>query len=80
MNKKLHLLEVEINAEGSKLAYLSPIDDEGKTTVGYRISGPKALGGSKNIARLKIGTNDLVRYVMEYAPDVLAALTRDESK
>ena len=39
-------IEIERNAEGHQLAYLN-IPNEG----GMRISGPKAWGGSTNIAR-----------------------------
>lgn len=62
----VHILEIEINAEGSKLAYLSK---EGES-CGFRIAGPKAWGGSRNIAKLKITDNDLARYINEYAPEV----------
>lgn len=62
----LHLLEIEVNAEGSKLAYLSPIGEDGEVYDGYRIAGPKAWGGSKNIARIKINDDDLKRYIKEY--------------
>ncbi len=67
-----HILEVEINAEGNKLAYLSPVDENGNPKSGYRIAGPKAWGGSKNIARLKISSDDLVTYIKIYAPEVEA--------
>jgi hypothetical protein len=63
---KYHVLEIERNAEGSLLAYLSK---EGES-CGFRIAGPKAWGGSKNIARLKISDNDLFRYIKGYAPEV----------
>ena len=69
MKMVLHVLDIEINAKGSKLAILSP---EGES--GYRIAGPKAWGGSKNIARLKISTDDLVTYIKSYAPDVMEKL------
>jgi len=80
LNKKenrmaLHMLEIEVNAEGNKLAYLSPTNEKGETQSGYRLAGPKAWGGSKNIARLKVSTSDIVRYIKEYAPDVLTELT-----
>jgi len=71
-----HILDIEINAEGQKLAILSPTDESGDVQSGYRIAGPKAWGGSRNIARLKISTNDLARYIKEYAPDVAAELYR----
>ena len=66
----LHILEIEQNAEGNKLAYLSK---EGGS-CGYRIAGPKAWGGSKSIAKLKITENDLVRYIKQYAPEVIEKL------
>lgn len=71
-----HLLEVEINAEGDKLACLSPIDSDGNVQCGYRIAGPKAWGGSRNIARLTITTDDLVAYIKQYAPDVVVAIQK----
>lgn len=70
----LHILEIEQNAEGSKLAYLSPADENGHAQSGYRIAGPKAWGSSHNLARLKLSTNDLVTYIKKYAPDVMDAL------
>lgn len=65
-----HLLEVERNAEGSVLAILSPIEENGEAPCGLRVAGPKAWGGSINMARLKISDRDLERYVREYAPEV----------
>jgi hypothetical protein len=41
---------------------------------GYRISGPKAWGGSVKLAEIKISTDDLAHYIREYAPDVLEKL------
>lgn len=69
-----HLLEIEVNGEGQTLAYLSPIEENGECNYGYRLAGPKAWGGSQNIATLKISTNDLILYIKEYAPDVLEGL------
>lgn len=70
----LHILEIEQNAEGGKLAYLSPADKNGDAQSGYRIAGPKAWGGSKNLARLKVSSDDLVTYIKQYAPEVLEKL------
>ena len=70
MSHKIHLLEIEINAEGDKLAYLSPLDEKGETGSGYRISGPKPWGGSKNLASLKISESDIVAYIENYAPGI----------
>lgn len=66
----IFLLDVEVNAEGNKLAYLSK---EG-AGVGFRIAGPKAWGGSRNLARLKIQEDDLVRFIKEYAPEIIPKL------
>ena len=74
---KLHLLDVCRNAEGSILAYLSPLDDDGEEKSGYRIAGPKAWGGSKSLAKLKISTHDLAVYVNKYAPDVKNKIDSD---
>jgi hypothetical protein len=74
MIMSLHVLEIEQNAEGSKLAYLSPANDKGEPQSGYRIAGPKAWGGSKNLARLKISSDDLATYIKQYAPEVLSLL------
>lgn len=71
----IHYLQIEQNAEGSKLAIMSPMDDEGKMSSGFRIAGPKAWGGSKTLADIKISTDDFVRYIKEYAPDVLEQLS-----
>ena len=71
----IHYLQIELNAEGNKLAIMSPMDDEGKISGGYRIAGPKAWGGSRTLADIKISTHDLVCYIKEYAPDVLKQLS-----
>ena len=73
-NDRLHILEVRVNAEKSKLAYLSPTDENGKELSGYRIAGSKAWGGSNLLARLKISSEDLVTYIEQYAPEVLEEL------
>lgn len=75
-----YILEVEVNAEGSRLAYLSPADEDGNTRCGYRIAGPKAWGGSKNIARLKISSTDLAYFIKKYAPDVLEELVKPSNE
>jgi len=67
----VHILDIEVSAEGSKLAYFAP---KGSDT-GFRISGPKAWGGSKNIARLTITDDDLAQYIKVYAPEVIKKLT-----
>jgi hypothetical protein len=69
-----HYLQIEQNKEGHKLAIMSPINDDGSMSSGFRIAGPKAWGGSNTLADIKISTNDLARYIKEYAPDVLKEL------
>lgn len=68
--EKLHLLEVEVNDEGNQLAYLYPLDEDGDTDCGYRIAGPKAWGGSRSLAKLKITDSDLATYINMYAPHI----------
>jgi len=70
----IHHLKIERNAEGNKLAIMSPLDDKGEASWGFRIAGEKAWGGSTTLADIKISTDDLVRYIREYAPDVLKEL------
>ena len=65
-----HILEIEENAEGDILAYLSKKDSDS----GYRIAGPKAWGGSRNVARLKISESDLATYIKDYAPELHRSL------
>ncbi len=62
------VLDIEINAEGSKLAYLSR-DGAG---CGFRIAGPKAWGGSRNIAKLKFSEDDLICFIKGYAPEIIS--------
>lgn len=70
-----YLLEVEINAEGSKLAYLGKGTKDGYMDDGcYRIAGPKAWGGSRNIARLEISDHDMVEFIKCYAPEIVEQL------
>ena len=72
MNDKINfVLDVEINAEGDKLGILYV---EGSAS-GFRLAGPKAWGGSRNIAKLKFDDKDLVRFIKEYAPDIIPKLT-----
>ena len=65
-----HILEIHKNAEGSKLAYLGP---QGEDSC-LRIAGPKAWGGSCELARLVISDRDLVTYIKEYAPHLIKQL------
>lgn len=76
----LHILEIEQNAEGNKLAYLSPADENGDPKSGYRIAGPKAWGGSRNLAKLKVGSDDLTHYIKKYAPEIMEKLNEDKRK
>ena len=71
-----HRFQIERNAEGSKLAYLSPVDEDNKTQSGFRIAGPKAWGGSRTLAEIDLSTNDIVRYIKQYAPDVMNELIK----
>lgn len=66
----IHRLEIEVNAEGGKSATLSPLNGDGEPESGFRIAGPKAWGGSRNIARLQLSDGDIVRYINEYAPHI----------
>ncbi len=70
----LHILEIEKNAENSLLAILSPADENEKLKSGYRIAGPKAWGGSNNLATLKIDSEDLIIYITSYAPEVIEGI------
>ncbi len=72
-----YLLEVEINAEGGKLAYLGKgTTQDGYTDGGcYRIAGAKAWGGSRNIARLEISDSDMVEFIKSYVPEIIERLT-----
>ena len=67
------ILDIEVNAEGNKLAILTKIGDEGS---GYRLAGPKAWGGSRNIATLKFKASDLVRFITDYAPEIISMLNK----
>lgn len=70
----LHILEIERSAEGSLFACLSKEGDD----CGYRLTGPKGWGGSRNIATLKITEDDLFTYIKQYAPDVHKRLKADK--
>lgn len=70
-----YLLEVEINAEGNKLAYLGKGTKDGYAEgCSYRIAGPKAWGGSQNIARLEISDHDMVEFIKCCAPEIVEQL------
>jgi hypothetical protein len=73
----IHLLEIERNAEGDKLAIMSPKNKDGAAGSGYRIAGPKAWGGSHRLESIEIKTDDFVEYIKEYAPDVLKKLKEE---
>lgn len=70
-----HLLEICRNAERSKLAYMSPCDENGNPKDGYRISGSKPWGGSKKIADVEIYDSDLIEYIKSYAIHIIPELT-----
>lgn len=53
-------LDIERNAEGQVLAIL------GDRRTGYRIAGPKAWGGSRNIASLQVKPADLIYALREH--------------
>jgi hypothetical protein len=72
---KNYILEVERNAEGAALAYMSA---EGAGS-GYRIAGPKAWGGSRNLATLKVRGDDLVSFIIDCAPEVAAAIAAKQA-
>lgn len=65
------LLEIEVNAEGDKLAYLFNMSNE----EGQRIAGPKAWGGSRNIARFEFSADNLITFIKECAPAIIPLLT-----
>lgn len=70
-----HYLEIHRNAEGNKLAYMSPMHENPELDKGgYRVAGPKAWGGSVKLADIKISTESFVKYIKCYAPDVMEAL------
>lgn len=71
---KSHRLEVERNAEGSKLAYLTPINEDGELQIGHRIFGPKPWGGSVTLATVDIQSTDLAKYIKKYAPEIVEQL------
>lgn len=71
----VYLLDIEQNAEGSKLACLRK---EG-SGCGFRIAGPKAWGSSRNLAKLKITEDDLVTFIEQYAPEIKERLTSDKA-
>jgi hypothetical protein len=76
-----YLLEVDINAEGQKLACIGKGTKEGYTDGGcYRIAGQKAWGGSRNIARLEISESDLVEFIKSYAPEIIPQLVAPNEK
>jgi hypothetical protein len=68
------ILEIERNAEGDDLAYLS-VEGSG---VGYRIAGPKAWGGSRQLVKLNIRRADLITFIKDFAPDLIEKLTKRE--
>ncbi|WP_148716451.1 hypothetical protein [Chitinolyticbacter meiyuanensis] len=69
----LYELEVAVNAEGGKLAYLGLKDGDSC----YRIAGPKAWGGAKTLAKLDISEADLITFIKEFAPDVAAHFAKE---
>lgn len=70
-----YTLEIAVNAEGNHLAYL------GKTEASstYRIAGPKAWGGKRDLATLKITESDLVEFIKSYAPEIIPLLNNTET-
>lgn len=72
-----HRFEIHRNAEGNKLAYLSPVDDNGETKSGWRISGPKAWGGSKLLAEIDVDDDEIVKYIRRYAKHLIPLITEE---
>ena len=73
MNEQF-ILDIEVNAEGAKLAILKKIGE----ASGYRLAGPKAWGGSRNIATLKFKASDLVTFIKVYAPEIIPMLIEEK--
>lgn len=63
-------IEIHRNAAGHKLAYAQAIGSD----YSYRISGPKAWGGSTKLAEIDISGTDFVRFVREFLPEIAAQL------
>jgi len=61
----MHYLQIERNAEGHKLATMSPVDADGGMSSGFRIAGPKAWGGSATLADIKISTDESLQVLID---------------
>jgi hypothetical protein len=72
------ILDVSKNAEGGTLAILSTLDKKGDRYDGFRIAGPKAWGGSNNIASLKLTTDDLIDFIKGYTPEIIKELIPEQ--
>lgn len=68
------ILDIEKNAEGAKLVYLMKEGAAG----GRRIAGPKAWGGSKNIASFKIPESELVTFIKQECPEIIQMLVGED--
>lgn len=69
----IHILQVGRNKEGHTLAYLNPKDGD----FGLRIAGPKAWGGFDEYTSLEISDESLIRYIKEYAPNIIPHLAKE---
>jgi len=75
-----HRIEICKNGEYSKLAYMAPVNEDGEIDSGYRIAGPKGWGGTSTIATIDISEENLIKYIKEYAPNVLKELRSRKKK
>jgi len=71
MKKKINL-EIRRNGEGQLFAVMSR--DEAS---GYRIAGPKAWGGSEDVASLTINPSDLITFIREYVPELIPEIIKE---
>lgn len=60
------IFEIGVNAEGDQLCVANVEGDD----CGYRISGPKAWGGMRTTAKLRISQPDMLRFITECCPEL----------
>lgn len=76
---KHHRIDIERNAELSLIVFATPLKQNKEVgDSGYRLIGPKAWGGSKNIASFDITETPLVNFIKKFSPEMVEAFKNED--
>lgn len=72
-----HLIQTEINGEGSFLVVAAPLNSKEEVSSGYRIAGNKAWGGSKKLVDFKVTDTPFINFIKNNCSSVVEDLKND---